>query len=272
MSSESQSGTSIISKGKARATPQDLDERTPLLASGSGAPYDPEPAAPRRRRLFVKLLTVFLYSLSVCILFLVILLLIAYSYGSRASGISSDELVQRALVARGPDRLDVLNITKEGGIWLKVHGRVGLDAGSVIGVATEDDDTVLKDWWKSIGRWGISQLDRVTVNLSTIDVSSQQDQLASISLPPLELPLTADPPEDESWLTGVSIPVYIQPTKNMSALARFVRESWRDGTVRVEAHVGRAFVRGGRLNDVGWRTRLRAIRSDVHSRVSLKSE
>lgn len=272
MSSDNQGNTSNTSKGKTRATQQDLDERTPLLASGSGTHYDLEPGPPRRRRLFTKLLSVFVFFFSVCILLFILVLLIAYSYGSRASDISSDELIQRALVVRGPDRLDVLNITREGGIWVNVQGRVGLDAGSVIGVASGEDDSIFIDWWKSMGRWGIHQLDRVTVNLTTIDVSSQHDHLATISLPLLELSLTADPPENDSWLTKVSIPVYVQPTKNISALARFVRESWRDGTVRIEAHVGSADIRGGRANEDGWRTRLRAIRSDVHSKVSLNSE
>lgn len=272
MSSDEPTTPPTNSKGKARATPQDFDERTPLLASGSGTHYDPEPSVPRRRHLLAKLLSVFLFSFSVCVLLLLLVLLIAYSYGSRASDISPDELIQRALVARGPDRLDVLNITKEGGIWVNVRGRVGLDAGSVIGVASGDDDSFFKDWWKSVGRWGIHQLDRVSVNLTTIDITSQDDKLATLSLPPLELPLTADPPPDDTWLTKVSVPVYILPTKNVSALARFVRESWRDGSMRVEAHVGRATVRGGRLNDGGWRSMLRTVRSDVHSRVSVKSK
>ena len=273
MSSDEPTAPINNSKGKARAIPQDFDERTPLLASGSGAHYDPEPNVPRRgRRLFAKLLSVFIFSFSICILLFLLVLLIAYSYGSRASDISPDELIQRALVARGPDRLDVLNITKEGGIWVNVHGRIGLDAGSVIGVASDDDDTIFKDWWKSVGRWGIHQLDRITLNLTTINITSQHDQLAAISLPALDLPLTADPPPDDTWLTKVSVPVYILPTKNVSALARFVRESWRDGSMRVEAHVDRAAVQGGRLNDGGWRSMLRTIRSDVHSRVSVKSK
>lgn len=259
-------------KGKGRARPEDLDERTPLLASGSGTHYEPEPTTPRRRRLVAQLLSVFLYSFSFCVLLFIIVLLIAYSYGSRASGIPPDELIQRALIARGPDRLDVLNITSDGGIWLRVRGRVGLDAGRVIGVATEEDESYLQFWWKSIGRWGIEQLDSVTANLSTIEVSSQHDHLAAVVIPPLDLPLTADPPHDDSWLTEVTIPVYIQPTKNMTALLRFVRESWRDGTMRVEAHVGRAAIRGGHLHEGGWRSALSAVRKDVVSHVSLRGE
>lgn len=259
-------------KGKGRARPQDLDERTPLLASGSGTQYNPEPGTPRHRRLFARLLFVYLYFFSFCILLFILVLLIAYSYGYKASGISSDELIRRALVARGPDRLDVLNITGDGGIWVRVRGRVGLDAGGVIGVATEEDESYLKYWWKSIGRWGIEQLDTITVNLTTIDVSSKHDHLATVTIPPLDLSLTADPPHDDSWLSEVSIPVYVQPTKNMTALLHFVRESWRDGYMRVEAQVDRAFVRGGHLNEVGWRSQLRAVRTDVHSRLSMKGK
>ncbi|EKM57252.1 uncharacterized protein PHACADRAFT_254920 [Phanerochaete carnosa HHB-10118-sp] len=270
MSSEDVSSGPHAAKGKGRARPEDFDERTPLLASGSGAHHDPEPAAPRRRRLFAKLLSVFLYTLSFCVLFFVIVLLIAYSYGSRASGISSDELIQRALVTRGPDRLDVLNVTGDGGIWVKVRGRVGLDAGGVIGVAAEENESYAKYWWKSIGRWGIEQLDTITVNLSTVDIFSKHDYLAEVVIPPLDLPLTADPPDNDGWLTEVTIPVYIQPTKNITALLRFAHESWRDGTMRVEAHVGRAAVRGGHLNESGWRSALSAVRTDVVSHVSMR--
>jgi hypothetical protein len=273
MSTEDVSTSNSV-KGKARATAQDLDEHTPLLASGSGTPnhYDLEPGAPRRRQLFTKLLSVFLLSFSLCILFVILILLIAYSYGSEASGVSSDELIQRALVARGPDRLDVLNITKGGGIWLQVQGRVGLDAGGVIGVARDENDSFLKEWWKSLGRWGIHRLDHVTVNLTTIDISSKYDHLATVTIPPLELPLAADPPHDDTWLTRVVIPVFVQPTKNLSALAHFARESWQNGTMRVEGHVGHAYVHGGRMNDGGWRSKLRTVRSDVHSTISMKSK
>ena len=69
--------------------------------------------------------------------------------------VSSEELLDRAVTVKGPDRLDVLNITEGGGIWIKVEGRVGVDAGAVIGVNSEDGDGIFRDIWKSIGtRWG----------------------------------------------------------------------------------------------------------------------
>lgn len=272
MSSAGEEPPQNIAKGKARALPEDFDERTPLLASGSGIhdALEPDSTRRRQRRLLSRLCTVFLFTFFACLFLLFIVALIVYSYGSRASGISSEELIQRALVARGPDRVDVLNITSEGGIWVNVRGRVGLDAGNVIGVDAEEDDSILKYFWKSVGRWGIHQLDRVSVKLTTIEISSKHDHLANFTIPSLELPLTADPPPDDSWLTELSTPVYIQPTRNVSALVRFARESWRDGMIRVEARVGRAAVHGGGVGEGGWRSRLRAIRSDVRSRVAMK--
>jgi hypothetical protein len=44
-------------------------------------------------------------------------------------------------VFRGPDALDVLNISEHSGLWQVLDGRVGFDAGSVIGAKPDDDDT-----------------------------------------------------------------------------------------------------------------------------------
>ncbi|PIL28659.1 hypothetical protein GSI_08702 [Ganoderma sinense ZZ0214-1] len=269
-----------VDKGKARAHAQDQEpsENTPLLASGSGSlassrDRSVENPNAARRRLYSRLLSVFLISLSVCVLLFVLLALIAYAWRSRATA-RPEEIIEHALVVRGPDKVEVLNATQEDGVWLLLHGRMGLDAGSVVGVKTGADDGVLLDWWKGVGRWGIRQLDRVTVTTSEIRVGPRTDPdivLATVSTPPIEVPLTADPPTREwGWLTPVEIPVRIQPTRDVEDLMRFVRESWKQGFLGLQAMVGQAVVRGGGLEDRGWRSLLTVSHSNIRPVINVK--
>lgn len=187
-------------------------------------------------------MSVFCVSLSFSTLLFVFLALLAYWYGSGASREAPDELVRRALVVRGPDRIDVLNISVTEGVWLQVDGRVGVDAGAALGVNTDVEDGVLKDMWKSVGRWGVERVDKISVGLSTVAIYSEHGHLADITLPPFTLPLTVNPPPDPTWLTTMSVPVLIKPTKDLATLARFVRDSWRDGVVNVRATVNETVV------------------------------
>ncbi|KII91591.1 hypothetical protein PLICRDRAFT_696608 [Plicaturopsis crispa FD-325 SS-3] len=266
-----------IDKGKGRAISPEPTERTPLIASQSFSPHE-EPSTPtstaRRHSLWRKLLFVFLASLALCVVAFVVVALIAYSYSSRVSEISPSDLLDKGLVVRGPDRLDVLNITEDGGIWLNVGGKIGIDAGSVLEVNSDgDNDGLWQDFWKAIGRWGVRQLETVSVNLSTVQVSPDYDKssvLARIHTPEIELPLTTDPPPDLSWLTAVSIPVFIQPTKNVSSLMQFARHTWRAGALNVHAHVGDLAVHGGSLDDSSWRRNFNVQRSDVWASIRMK--
>ena len=270
-----------VDKGKGRAREEVPTENTPLLGSTSGSLASSREASVEhptaaRRRLYSRLVSVFLITLSFCVLFFVLLALIAYSLRSRASDTRPEELISRALTVRGPDKVEVLNATAEDGVWLMVHGRMGFDAGAVIGVKSDLDDTVGADWWKSVGRWGIRQLDRVTVTLSTVVVASREHPnvtLATVEMPPLEVPLTADPPpHDVSWLTPVEIPVRIQPTHDVDALLHFLKDSWRNGFMSVQALVGHATVRGGGLNGGGWRSLLAVEHSNVRPIIWVKGE
>jgi hypothetical protein len=268
-----------IHKGKGRAQ-QEATERTPLLipASPSLAPLDDSPTpALARRRLWSKLTFVFLLSLSLCIIIFVLLALLAYSYASYAWGASPEEIMNQALVVRGPDRVDVLNLTSDGGIWVNVEGRMGLDAGRVIGVNSDPGkDGLFRNIWKSMGRWGVQRVDRVSVSLSTVIISSEQDPstvLASVQPSPVEIPLTANPPSDaKSWLTKISIPLLVYPTSNTSALIRFVQEAWRHGTAAVQADVVRAVVRGGGLDEYSWRRQLQGEVTGIKIALHVSSE
>ncbi|KAI9070310.1 hypothetical protein FKP32DRAFT_1639970, partial [Trametes sanguinea] len=264
-----------VDKGKAPARDIEPTEDTPLLASTSGSLSSrDEIILPPCRRLYARLLTVFLISLSLCILLFVLIAVIAYSYRSQASRVPPEEILQRALVLQGPDRVEVLNASSSDGLWILVDGRVGLNAGRVVGVDADEGDGLLTRWWKSIGRWGIHQLDRVTVDLSAIQVSPRAHPdllLATITIPSLAIPLTANPPpRDYAWLTPMQVPVHIEPTKNASAIVHFVRESWKNGFVSVQATVAEAIVHGGRPGDQGWRSHFVVSRSNVHPVINMK--
>ncbi|KAI0760888.1 hypothetical protein BD413DRAFT_593969 [Trametes elegans] len=267
-----------LDKGKTRAHDVEPTEDTPLLASTSGSlsSRDTSTEHPHaaRRRLYSRLLSVFLISLSLCVLLFALLAIIAYSYRSQASHIPPEEIIQRALVVQGPDRVEVLNASHTDGVWLLVHGRIGLDAGTVVGVKSDGDDGVLRQWWKSFGRWGIRVLDRVTVDLTPIQVSPRAHPdfaLATILTPSVEVPLTADPPaRGLDWLTPIQLPVRIQPTKNVSALLHFVRESWKNGFVSVQATVAHAVVRGGGKGETGWRNQFVVSHSNVRPVINVK--
>ncbi|KAJ6453603.1 hypothetical protein C8R45DRAFT_915710 [Mycena sanguinolenta] len=258
-----------VDKGKRRA--EDPTERTPLLGSSSSTLDDPPPNV-ARRRLISKLATVFLSTLVISILVCVALALLAWSYASPASHVSPDDILNEGLVFEGPDRVDVLNISWSGGLWVNVEARVGFDAGSVIGVNTspDDGDGLFRDIWKSIGRWGIRRLDRVSVNMSTISLTSGSVVLATIEPTPVEVPLTADPPSDSTWLTNISTPLLIRPTSNISALAHFVREAWREGSVAVRADVGSVEVRGGAFGEESWRSIIHSVLSNVQTALRIK--
>lgn len=261
-----------VDKGKQRA--QDPTERTPLLGSSSALLNDAEASIPAdsRRRLRATLTTVFLVSLSLCLILFVLLALLALSYASRASNLKPEDIVNHHLVFAGPDKVDVLNVTKEG-VWLHVHGRIGLDAGKAIDINTDLEDGPLRELWKAIGRWSVRTLDKVSVNMSTITVTPEYDTapLVLLDIAPLELPLSVDPPDDLSWLTPVSTPVHVRLTANHTHVIEFLKESWRTGVLSVRTEVGQARVRGGGLDRASWRSTFHGRLSNIRTSIHIKS-
>jgi hypothetical protein len=280
-----QSPRRSLDKGKARQSESFVDqeptETSPLLASRSyaGLPdNDNLETASRSNRsgsLLPTLTTVFLITLSISIILLLLLLSLAYSYAAKASHLSNDDILNNAFVFRGPDAIDVLNVSMHGDVWLRIDGHVGFDAGAVIGVKPDDGDKLWHDAWKAIGRWGIRNLDVVSLSLSSVNISAQYDPfepLASIEVPPFQIPITAMPPNDASWLAPMSLPVHIHPSHNVSAWLHFARESWRRGSAVAQATVGRADIRGGSLQHPSWRRVLKIDRSDVTVGLNVKSK
>ncbi|KAG6828723.1 hypothetical protein H0H92_006952 [Tricholoma furcatifolium] len=265
-------------KGKGRA--EDPTERTPLLAEQSSsnilARHDYETALSQRqsnRRLRSRLTMVFLGSLSLTIAVFVLVALLAWSYATRVSTISPNDVVETALVLQGPDRVDVTKITYSGEIWLTVDARLGMDAGIVIGVNNEPKDTLASSVWKALGRWGIQTLDRVTVNLSTITIASRSNSstvLATIVASPVLVPLKSNPPNDSSWLTPVSISVAIRPNTDISTWLHFIRDSWDQGIIDVQANVGQAIIQGGYEDERSWRKWLSQQMVDIRTPIRFR--
>ncbi|KAF9224835.1 hypothetical protein BS17DRAFT_701623 [Gyrodon lividus] len=263
-------------KGKGKAEPpQEATENTPLLHAEAGSSqssredeFDPENNTTGRRQLWTKLLFVFLCTFSLCLVVFLTFVLLAYSYAARLSHVSPEDLLENGLVFQGPDRVDVLNAT-DGGFWINVEARAGIDAGSIIGVNTDEEGT-LKDLWKSFGRLGIRFLGTITANLSTVYVfSPRQALLGMVSSPPVYLPITANPPYDSSWLTPISIPLFIRPTNDSSDLVRFVENAWSRGAASVRVLVPSIAVWGGAPDASGWRSKLAFDFENLETRISL---
>lgn len=268
----------IIGKGKKRAFLEPT-EQTPLLGGTSQASpafiEDASPSTYSNRPLWSKLTTVFLLSFCFCVLGFVLAAVLAWSYAARVAGLTPDLILNKNLVFRGPDYVDVLNITADGGIWVNVEGRVGLDAGTLIGVEPRADDNFMKGMWKTVGRWGVRTLDSVAVNMTTIRIMSEGDRsitLAFVDVAPLQVPLTVNPPTDLSWLTNVSLPIFIKPKANATTLLHFLNQSWQYESFAILANVGQVTVRGGYLGRETWRDKFHGKLSHLRTSFRFKSE
>lgn len=270
-----------IDKGKQRAATPESSERTPLLPSTSShAIHQPHshlsnPGRSPRQILVRKLLIVFFVSLVACVVALVLILLFALSYSSQVSSLTTQDILDRGLFVEGPDRVDVLNATKEDGVWIRVDGRVGLDMGRVLRVRPEDDDFVWTELWKAIGRWGVRKVGRLSIELSPVTVTSHGEpsvSLAVVTVPVIELPLSSNPPSSPEWLTQMSVQIHIRPTNNTKDLVHFAKDCWMSGVIQVSSDIPSIRVAGGRIREHSWRGSFGTERSNVSIAIRTKSE
>lgn len=184
---------------------------------------------------------------------------------------SPEFIMEHAVSLRGPDQVDVLNITDNGSMWVNVTGRIGVDAGAMLGVHTEEDDGLLEGMYKSLMRWGIHHVKTVTFDLDTVSVSSDYgrhtSKLAMIESPTLEVPLTSDPPVDESWLHTMSATFFVSHTDDSAQIIRFVEDAWGSGSVKLQAHAPKVSIRGGSILGGSWRNRIKISRSDISTNI-----
>lgn len=275
------STSSLVDKGKRRA--DEPTEHTPLLQDGAYGStsrniliYTSPPSS--RNRLRSILIKVFLISFSLCILVAALLAILAWSYASRAVDISPDKIIQEDVALSGPFHVDILNTTEDGGLWLNVSARIGVDAGGAIGVnhpLAGEEQGIFEELWRAIGRWGIRRLDVVTVELGSVSVSPEYDGslvLLEVVIPPLEVPLVVDPQRrSNKWLTPVVTEVFVRPTRNVTTLEEFMTASWSHGRFDVIARAKDVVVRGGR-GEESWKAKFRAQLEHVQTSIRLKSE
>ena len=270
-----------LDKGKQREPAPEPSERTPLLPSTSSHtihqshPHPSSPGRPPRQNLVRKLLVVFFATLLTCVVVLVLTLLFAFSYSSRVSSLTAQDILDRGLFVEGPDRVDVLNATREDGVWIRVDGRVGLDMGRILRISPDDNDLIWTELWKGVGRWGIHKVGRISVELSPIAVASSSEpsvSLAVVTAPTIGLPLSPDPPSSLGWLTPVSIPIHIRPTNHTGNLIQFAKECWMSGVIQISAAIPSIHVTGGRMYEGGWRGSFGTVRSNVSIAIRTKSE
>lgn len=268
-------------KGKQRAATPEPSERTPLLPSGSSYilrqpyPHSSPPGPPPHQILLRKLLIIFLATLLACVIVLALVIVFTLSYSSRVSSLTAQDILDRGFIVQGPDRIEVLNATKEDGVWVRVDARVGLDIGNVLGIRPNDTDLIWTELWKGIGRWGVREVGTVSIQLSQITVTSRTDPLlplAVLTTSPIELPLSPNPPSNLSWLTPISIPINIRPTEHTEALVHFANESWISGIVQVSGTIPSVRVMGGKLGEHTWRDNLNIERLNSSVALSTRSE
>ncbi|KAG9226687.1 hypothetical protein CCMSSC00406_0006088 [Pleurotus cornucopiae] len=275
MESPSEPPSQPVDKGKARAIA--ITEQTPLLGRASSSTSTAEfhgsstPTTPRRA-LWHRMLKVFLVSLLFCLLAFTLLVFLLYSYAAQAKGTPIQEVLNSSLIFHGPSHVDVLHITDTGKIHLLVKGKIGVDAGSILKVHRHPDtDGLWSKVRKSIGRWGIRKLDRVSLRLQPIAISPYYDTLVTlghVEVQPFEVPLAANPPLDKSWLEDITLAVAVVPAQNVSDLTTFVKDAWSSGRFDVRADIDEVTVSGGALGDGGWRGLFQ--RSISHPRVDVQ--
>ena len=252
--------TTPDNKGKSRA--QNPTETTPLLASSSNSDSlaeTPSSVARGNHRLRSKLLYVFLFSLSFTIIVVISAALLAWSYAARVSSIPPGEVVSKAVFFRYPSHIDVLKAEK-GVVWLQVQGKLGVDAGSILGVRRNPEgDGFFTSIWKSLGQWGIRRVGKVTVHFSPIHITPEYNLslvLASVHIADLDVSLNPNPPTDKSWLSDVTVDLAVHPTSNTSVLLQFMEDSWSRGQIDLRTNSDAVTIRGGGIYEQGWRNLL----------------
>ncbi|EJD01872.1 uncharacterized protein FOMMEDRAFT_147059 [Fomitiporia mediterranea MF3/22] len=260
---ESDSSQSERRKGKLRAAPEEISETTPLLGSSQPLIRDDVPPTSsfrNRRRLLILLSTVFLSTLGFCLIIIVILLALTYSYSPKITNAVRDEVLDRSVVIRGPDRVDVVNAT-ESSVWAQVDLKIGVDVGTAIDIVLETDnkrlDSGVTAIRRALGRWLIRQMHTVTVSAEYASLYSENKNIANVAVPSITFPLTVDRPDDDTWLTDLSLTVHIDVTDNAEDMSTIAREAWKSGVLLVNTVLHNVSINGGTKGDRSWRRHLK---------------
>jgi hypothetical protein len=279
----------VKGKGRATETTPLLHPNTPadnaLIIGGSSTRYHavspprpPSPSSRRQRRVDLRsiLVKVFLGTLTLCVVAVVLVALLIWSYARRAEGAGTDKAL-RAVTWHGPQDIQVLGVGEggegegEGTISLRVSGKIGVDADIIMGWDEEDEDmSIWEGMWRGVGRWGVTILKEVTVSFGEVTVSPQHAGsgfLFKTKAQPVVIPITANPPNHGDWLTPISLHLTLQLSTDSELLEHFVTTSWETGAINVRLGVDRVHVQGG---ITGWRRLIRGSRRDLEGYIHMR--
>lgn len=236
-----------INKGKSRAS--ETDERTPLLANEAGVVEGESSnvstaahrhssdgnANPWNRRILVGAIVLLSTFFAGALVFAIGA---GYHYASWVAHVNPEQLVKQGVVLKGPSNVEVVTVAEDY-VELKVEGAVGIDADWIMGLEREGGG-LFGGARKSFGRWLVKRVDQVTVSLGHVELyapysRSQHkiptDPLVSLRASPVTIPLTTRRGDfdasDDSWLTPVSVPVFLSPNKNGSFIGEYVEDAMK---------------------------------------------
>jgi hypothetical protein len=267
-------GEPFSNKGKQRAV--EPTEHTPLLSSSTtGENYSDDeslrPSGPPT--ILARLAFVFLVSSVICIVIFFIFALIVWLYASHTT--TQMKNIGDAMVVAGPFSVQLLN-TSSGHPRLQLNAKAGLDVANALDLESSQDDRLSEKFRKSLMRWGVRKLHTVSVTLDAIHIQPKNahpvDNLLVISIPPLTLPVAAEPSSDRGWLSNISIPLEIQPSWNMSLYEDFLKQAWELGTLGMNTEICEINVIGGSLHGNTWRKFVRMHVSNFRESISLRCE
>lgn len=181
----------------------------------------------------------------------------------------------KAVRWRGPDDVQVVDIGQtDGAVTIRVTGALGFDADIFMGWG-EDGSSEGSYWdglWRGLGQWGVSMLREVTVTPGQITVYSDKlDALPLMGLTsgPLGIPVTANPPDGDAWLSPITTQFTLRPSNDSVFLQHWAESTWASGSVNLRVHVDRVHVQAG---EAGWRSLVKAERANVHSLIHYLSQ
>ncbi len=287
-------------KGKA----VDRSERTPLLSGPShsrlddeqqlGASDEHDGRSARRPAWRGQLLTVLLVVITILLAGSLLFALLAWSY---IPGRTEEAQLTRGIVWRGPERIDIINVT-ESGIWVQMDGYLGVDADFMLGVDKRDvgegDRGGGAAWWEglrtSFARWAVQQVGELRVDIpDTIEVYPSMAGLDSRPLlscqiaqsfpvpltpalrsndPPVFPPHTGNP-SVPAWLSPVTVVTQVSPLAHPADLLEFARQGWKKGKIEAELRISEVHVSavGG-----GWRRWIKGSKQNLVIPMDFDSE
>ncbi|KAG8940648.1 hypothetical protein FRC03_005225 [Tulasnella sp. 419] len=263
-------------KGKGKAPAVAMDERTPLLSSSSSTENETEASFSTgdshqfrnnrtRKFLYIALFLVIISFLGI----LCILVLAASSYAAPASHRSTEDILRNGVVLKGPTNVEFGNVTQDG-ITIQLEGLVGINADWLLAL-DENRGGLFSGLRRSFGRWVIGTVKSVTVTSSAVGVyipfsrrlhRIPTDPLLTLNLPEINIPLTTRPPDDDSWLTPISLPLQVKVEQSDDVLLEFLQNVWEMNRVLVTVKADEVRVCGGESSG-GWRSWFNTRKTNV---------